>query len=89
MKTPIKLRTRSLATEIQDDLGYQYTDETGAIESSLDTSLRDTKSIESQAQSQGVQYVPQIDTRLDAFQNLLNDGTAERYERYEINSTLL
>ncbi|KAL6721009.1 hypothetical protein ACLMJK_000109 [Lecanora helva] len=64
--------TRSLATEV----------DTETIEQSLDNSLRETHSIESQIQEKTIQIVPQIDARTHATQSLEQDGTAETYQQH-------
>ena len=69
---PAKSWTRPLATEVDVD----------SIENSVDNSLRETKSIESQIQKETVKLVPQIDARTHSTLNLLNDGTAERYAQH-------
>lgn len=70
--TPPKPWTRSLATEVDLE----------DVESSLDNSLRETRSIESQIQEKSIQIVPQIDARTHATQNLVDDGTDEAYEQH-------
>ena len=74
--------TRSLATEVDINSSPAAVD---SIEASLDNSLRETKSIESQVEDETVQYVPQIDNRSHAAQNLLKDGTAEKYEHHQFH----
>ncbi|MDI1484961.1 MAG: hypothetical protein OHK93_000095 [Ramalina farinacea] len=71
--------TRSLATET--DL-HDLQDTTEAIDSSLSNATLQTKSIESQAEKSGVQYVPQIDARTQMSQQLLGDGTKYVYDRH-------
>lgn len=79
---PTRSWTRSLATEVDIDTLPSSTD---SIEASLENSLRETKSIESQIENETVQYVPQIDNRSHAAQNLLEDGTAERFNHNRFN----
>ncbi len=79
---PTRSWLRSLATEVDIDSLQSSTD---SIESSLENSLRQTKSIESELEHETVQYVPQIDSRSHTAQNLLKDGTAERYASHRFN----
>ena len=79
---PTRSWTRSLATEVDIDTLQSTTD---SIEASLDNSLRETKSIESEIEGETVQYVPQIDSRTQAAQNLLKDGTAQRYNSHRFH----
>lgn len=79
---PARSWTRSLATEVDIDT---LQSSTNAIEASLDNSLRETKSIESEVEKETVQYVPQIDSRSHTARNLLMDGTAERYSHHRFN----
>ncbi len=80
--TPTRLWRRSLATEVDIDSLPSSTD---SIEASLENSLRETKSIESEVEKETVQYVPQIDNRSHAAQNLLGDGTAASLEHHRFN----
>ncbi|KAL9103322.1 MAG: hypothetical protein Q9163_001628 [Psora crenata] len=75
--TPTKTWMRCLATEVD------LQDSVGGIEAELEHSLRQTKSIESEAQSQKIQYVPQIDARTLATQNLQKDGTAIAFQHHQ------
>ena len=77
---PTRSWTRSLATEADIDTIQSTTD---SIEASLDNSLRETKSIESEIEDETVQYVPQIDSRTHTAQNLRKDGTAKRYSQHQ------
>ena len=79
---PTRSWTRSLATEVDVDTLQSATD---SIEASLDNSLRETKSIESEVENETVQYVPQIDSRTHAAKNLLKDGTVQRYNHHRFN----
>ena len=74
--------TRSLATEVDVDTLQSSTD---SIEASLENSLRETKSLESEVEKETVQYVPQIDNRSHAAQNLLEDGTAKGLEHHRFH----
>lgn len=80
--TPTRSWTRSLATEVDVDTLQSSTD---SIEASLENSLRETKSLESEVEKETVQYVPQIDNRSHAAQNLLEDGTAKRLEHHRFH----
>lgn len=80
--TPSRLWTRCLATEVDIN---PLTSSTDSIEASLENSLRETKSIESEVEKETVQYVPQIDSRSHAAQNLLEDGTAESYYHHRFS----
>ncbi|KAL9131020.1 MAG: hypothetical protein Q9175_006877 [Cornicularia normoerica] len=73
---------RSLATEVDVDTLQSSTD---SIEASLENSLRETKSIESEVENETVQYVPQIDARSHTAQNLLEDGTAQRFKHHKFH----
>lgn len=70
---PARPWTRCLATEVDLE----------SIESSLDNSLRETKSIESEIQKQTDQLVPQIDSQTHTSLNLLKDGTAQEYNKLQ------
>ena len=74
---PARQWTRCLATEVDLE----------SIESSLDNSLKETKSIESEIQKQTDQLVPQIDSQTHASLNLLKDGTAQEYNKLQRHST--
>lgn len=69
---PLRSWTRSLATEVDLE----------DVESSLDNSLRQTQSLESQIQEKTIQVVPQIDARTHASQNLVTDGTPQTYREH-------
>lgn len=73
---------RPLATEVDIDTLQSSTD---SIEASLNNSLRETKSIESEVEKEAVQYVPQINIRSNEAQNLLKDGTAQRFEQHRFH----
>ena len=81
---PTRSWTRFLATEVDIDTLKSSTD---SIEASLDNSLRETKSIESELEKETIQYVPQIDSRSHIAQNLLEDGTAERFDRHRFHQS--
>ncbi|KAL9128361.1 MAG: hypothetical protein Q9217_002940 [Psora testacea] len=76
---PANIWTRFFATEI-DVQSLQ--DTVDGIETELNSSVRETRSIESQAQNHQIQYVPQIDVRTLATQNLRKDGTATAYQHH-------
>ncbi|KAL9076305.1 MAG: hypothetical protein Q9161_001021 [Pseudevernia consocians] len=80
--TPTRLWTRCLATEVDINT---LTSSTDSVEASLENSLRETKSIESEVEKETVQYVPQIDNRSHAAQKLLEDGTAESYNHHRFS----
>ena len=75
--SPPRQWTRCLATEVDLE----------SIESSLDNSLKETKSIESEIQKQTNKLVPQIDSETHASLNLLKDGTAQEYTQLQRHST--
>ena len=77
---PSRSCTRSLATEVDIDTLQSTT--TGSIEASLDNSQRETESNESKAETGRVKYVPQINNRSRIAQELLEDGTDERWSRH-------
>ena len=76
---PARPWTRCLATEVDLE----------SIESSLDNSLKETKSIESEIQKQTNKLVPQIDSETHASVNPLKDGTAQEYKKLQRHSTAL
>lgn len=80
--SPTTSWTRSLATEVDIDTLPSSTD---SIEAAFEDSLRETESIESDVEKGTVQYVPQIDNRFHAAQDLLEDGTAERYRHHRFH----
>ena len=74
--------TKSIDSEVNVDTLQSTTE---SIDASLDNSLQETKSIESEVEKQTVQYVPQIDSRSHIAQNLLKDGTGEKWSRLRFN----
>ena len=62
-------------------------DSTEAIANSLDHATLDTKSIESEAEMSGVQYLPQIDPVTQLTQQLLGDGTKYAFDRHRRQRT--
>lgn len=77
--TPTKSWTRSLATQIDLESVERSIN---SIESSLEHSLRETKSIESDVQNDAATVVPQINNHTHSTQNLLKDGTAQAYQHF-------
>lgn len=76
--TPTRSWTRSLATEVDIE----------SIESSLDNSLRETKSIEQEVQYRTEELVPQIDDQTHSTHILPDYGTPKEYEKYRKHRTL-
>ena len=80
--TPVRSWTRSLATEVDIDTLQSSTE---SIEASLQNSLLETKSIESEIEKDTVQYVPHIDGQSHTAQDLLADGTAQQFKRQKFH----
>ena len=80
--TPVRSWTRSPATEVDIDTLQSSTE---SIEASLENSLLETKSIESEIEKDTGQYVPHIDSRSHTAQDLLADGTDQRFKHHKFN----
>ena len=80
--TPVRSWTRSLATEVDIDT-LQSSPE--SIEASLENSLLETKSIESEIEKDSAQVVPHIDSHSHTAQDLLADGTAQQFKHHKFN----